>query len=549
MRARLVLATALSLASIPLACGGSPPTVAPTAAVVPSATVSAPVVAPEPAADVSAVPAPLGLGVTVHMAHPRATLQQLTSLLTSVSSLFPGFKADADNLVALAVGAPIGAIVDLDQPIDLAVSDVDSPEATMKVAGAVALIDPAVARETLEKYFKWTPTGAGVVRLQPREDAPDGATPHPCMLSPAFGPAPNGVRLVCGDGEESVRHLGPYLARTMTRLTSGDESRLEVFVRELRHVKKGGSSQDASGSSTADAGTGDPTDKLFDDLTAKLTDDVGSVIFEASSDAAIVDLRMTTRFVDAASPLTRALVGAGVPSAPPPEAFERLPRSSSFAWFGRGTTPQDVAPLRKLLVESLHATLEDEGYTPAVTDTLMQPLQSLALTGGPWVVASGLDLDAARSALDAYASGGKSTDAARAKARAAMQGWMLGAVEEPAQAWLDGVRAVVKDDALKPTGKPRRKREPRRRAPGSPSPPSRRRSSSPRARYTWRPASRRTRSGRPSRGGPRRRCTDPGAPPHRALLRRARRGPHVVRDGRGPRARRQRDPGRALRCR
>jgi hypothetical protein len=427
--------------------------------VAPSATVSAPIAAPEPAPDVSPVPAPVGLGFTVHLAHPRATMQQLTSLLSSLSSLLPGGKTDADSLVAIAIGAPIGAVIDLDQPIDLAASDVDSPDSSIKIAGSAALSDPVTARETLEKYFKWTQTAPAVVRLQPREDAPDNASPNPCMLAPAFGPTSNATRLVCGATEDSVRHLGPYLARTMTRIASSDDVRLEVFVRELRPARKGSTPDIAS---PADAGSGDPTDKLVDDLTAKLTDDVGAIVLEASSDTTTVDVKLTTRFVDAASPLTRALVGAGTPSAPPPPAFERLPRGASFAWYGRGATATDLAPLRRTLFAGLHAALEDEGYTSSITDTLLEPLEHLALTGGPWVVASGVDLDAARAALDAYASAGKTSEAARARARAALQGWEVGAVEEPAQGWIDAVRAVVKSDALKPTGKARHKHEPQK---------------------------------------------------------------------------------------
>ena len=120
---------------------------------------------------------------------------------------------------------------------------------------------------------------------------------------------------------------------------------------------------------------------------------------------------------------------------------------------------RNLAPLRSALFDSLRDWLADDGYPPGVIDTEMAPFDRLALTGGPWVAASGLRIDGARAALDAYADAGKTTEAARAKARAAMQGWMVAAVEEPSQAWIDGVRELVKNEAIKP-GKPRRKREP-----------------------------------------------------------------------------------------
>ncbi len=460
MRARIAVflpAIVLSLAS----CGGGPPTVAPTAPVAPPVHSSA-VIAPEPAPDLSVVPAPAGLGFTVHLAHPRATFQQLSSLAGSIAAMLAGAKLDPESLVAMAIGAPVGALVDLDQPVDFAVSDVDTPEGSLKIAGAVGLTDPASARETLEKYYRPLQTSPGVVRLEPRDDAPDGASPRPCMLAPSFGPdavAARTTRLVCGDSVEAVRHLGPYLTRTMTRLASRDDVRVEVFVRELHTAKSGTKELTPGGWAPVDGGAADPTDKLFNELTDKLTDDVGSVVLEASSDGTTVDMRLSTKLVEAASPLTRALLGAGAPSAPPPPAFERLPRDASFAWYGRGAAPGDLAPLRASLLGSLRTWLEDDGYTPAAIDTQLEPFQRI-LTGGSWVVAHGLRLDAARAALDAYADSGKTTVSGRTKARGAMQGWMIGAVEEPSQGWIDSLRELVKNDPVKPTGKPRRKRDP-----------------------------------------------------------------------------------------
>jgi hypothetical protein len=464
MRARVAVVLPAIALSLGLAsCGGSPPTVAPTATVVPPVHASA-LAVPEPTPDVSPVPAPGGLGFTVHLAHPRATFQQLSSLLGSIAAMFAGAaKLDPESLAAMVLGAPLGAVLDLDQPIDFAVSDVDSLEGSPKIAGAVALTDPGAAREILEKYYKAVPTGPGVLRLEPRDDAPDGASPRPCMLAPSSGPdgaASRAIRLVCGDGADSVRHLGPYLTRTMSRLASRDDLRVEVFVRELHTAKAGDHVLTPGGWAAVDGGTVDPTDKLFNDLTEKLTDDVGSVVLEASSDGAAVDVRVSTKLVDTASPLTRALVGAGTPSLPPPAAFEHLPRDASFAWYGRGATPVDLGPLRTMLFESLRTWLADDGYAPGAIDTQLGPFEHLALSGGPWSVASGLRLDAARVALDAYADAGKTTEAARTKARAAMQGWMVAAVEEPSQGWIDGVRELVKNDSVKPTGKPRRKRDP-----------------------------------------------------------------------------------------
>ena len=461
MRARLLVlvsAVALSVAS----CGGSPPTVAPTAPVAPIAQASA-IPPPEPVPDVSPVPTPGGLGLTIHLAHPRATFQQLTSILGSLAAMFAGgIKLDPESLVAMAVGAPVGSVIDLDRPMDFAVADIDTEGATMKLAGAVAVPDPVAAREVLEKYYRATQTAPGVVRFEPRDDAPDGTSPRPCVLAVSSAPdagVSRPTRLVCGGTADAVRHLGPYLTRTMTRLASRDDVRLEVFVRELRPPKSGRKELTAGGWQPVDGGAPDPSDKMVDELVEKLPDDVGSLVLEASSDGTAVDARLSTTFVDAASPLTRVLVGAGAPAAPPPAAFERLPRDAACAFYGRGETPADLEPLRRKLFDSLREWLVDDGYTPDAIDTQLAPFQR-ALTGGPWVAAAGVRLDTARTALDAYADGGKTGEAARGKARAAMQGWWVAAVEEPPQGWIDSVRALVRNDGVKPSGKPRRKRAP-----------------------------------------------------------------------------------------
>jgi hypothetical protein len=238
----------------------------------------------------------------------------------------------------------------------------------------------------------------------------------------------------------------------MPRLTSRDDLRVEVFVRQLGPQKSG----------ATDTAATDPTSALLTQLTEKLTGDVGSLVLEASSDASTVDVRLTTGFRDTASPLTRALIGAGPSSAPTPAAFDRLPGGAMFAWYGRGAAPADLAPLRKTVFDGLTAMMEYDGYTASVSQTLLAPLQRLVLTGGPWVVATGLDIDAARVALDAYVRAGKTTEAARATARRAMQGWAVAEVDEPAQGWIDGLREVVKDDPLKPTDKPHRTGDPQK---------------------------------------------------------------------------------------
>jgi hypothetical protein len=448
------------IGSLAVACGGSPPpTTAPVIAAPPPASAALAGGAP-PAPDLSRVPAPDGMAVTLRLTRPKTTAQQIATLLGSgMWAQLLGGAFDAEHLVDEAAGAPLGALVDLDQPVDLAMSDLDSTgDDGPRVAGSAVLLNPETARETISRYFELVPTAPGVVRLKPREDAPDGSSPRPCAMALSVGGA---TRLICGTEESAVEHLAPYLTRTMPTVTSKADLRLEVFVKTMHvpgldvfdpgHV---------GGGDAGDGGAPDPADRMLAELGSKLSDDATSFVVEASTDGSTADVSLTTSFAAAASPLTRALVGAGTPDPAPPAAYLRLPGDASIAWFARGAAAADLSPLRDVFVRYLRTYIAEDGFTPAEITEELEPYERMLLRGGPWVAATGLRLDPARAALDAYVAGGKSTLAARTRARAALQGWVLIGAEEPAAPWLDAVKTIVKIDAKRPSGKPTRKHKP-----------------------------------------------------------------------------------------
>jgi hypothetical protein len=407
------------------------------------------------------VPTPDGLSATLHLSHPKATADELASLLGSSPWLaLLGTKLDAGELATMAAGAPVGPLLDLDQPMDFAISDIDSDDRRPMMAGAAILTNPEAARETLARYFTLEPTFPGIVRLQPRDDAPDGATPRPCMMALS---ASSVTRLVCGLDKSSLLHLGPYLTRTMPGIASGADLRFEVFMHGV-HLPRSGETRvlTAGGSVVVDGGAPDPSDEMVNALFDKMSEDLGSLVIEASTDGLALDLRMTAAFASATSPLTRALVGQGIPDPLPPAACARLPGDTSLAWYSRGAARADLAPLKDAVLASLAQWLTDDGYSPAEIEAQTAPIRQMVLTGGPWVLGGGFRVDAARTALDAYVAGRSTTLAARNRARAAMQGWILAEVDEPSQAWIDSIRALVKIDAKKPSGKPLRTHKPQR---------------------------------------------------------------------------------------
>jgi hypothetical protein len=456
MRSRAGSATVALLSTWAcLACTPSQPTAAPiVAALAKSAPVA--VTPPEPAPDLSPLPAPGGLSMTLHLAHPRATTDLLASLLGSSPWLaLLGTKLDAEELAGLAAGAPVGSLLDLDQPMDFAVSDVDSDDVTPSIAGSAVLSNPIAAREALSRYFVLEPTSPGIVRLMPRDDAPDNTSPRPCMMAQSMAST---TRLVCGADKTSLLHLGPYLTRTMPRIATRSDLRFEVFTHGL-HLPRSHETRvmTPSGALVVDAGATDPSDEMIEALFDRMSADLGSFVVEASSDGATLDLQMTTTFTAAASPVTRALVGQGTPDLQPPAAYASLPSDTSFAMFSRGAAPADLAPLKDTLLAMLLQWLTNEGYTPAEIEEQSAPLRRVILTGGPWVVGAGYRVDAARTALDGYVAGRSTSLAARTKAWTSLQGWAVAEIDEPAQPWIDALRTLAKFSGKKPSGKPLRK--------------------------------------------------------------------------------------------
>ncbi len=438
-----------------VACTPSQPTAAPIA-VAPAKSAPVAVTPAQPPLDVSAVPTPDGLTMTLHVAHSKATTDQLASLVGSSPWLaLLGSKLDAEELVGLAAGAPVGSLLDLDQPMDFAVSDVDSGDVTPRIAGSAVLRNPIAAREALSRYFTLEPTSPGIVRLLPRDDAPDNASPRPCMMAQSAGST---TRLVCGVDKASLLHLGPYLTRTMPRIATSADLRLEVFTHGV-HLPRASETRvvTPSGPVVVDSGAADPSDEMIEALFDKMSTDLGSFVVEASTDGATVDLRMTTAFTSVASPVTRALVGLGSPDVPPPPTYARLPADTAFALYSRGATGADLAPLKDGLLAFLSQWMSDEGYTPVEVQEQVAPIRQMILTGGPWVVGGGYRVDAARTALDAYVAGRSTALPARTRAWTALQPWAVVEVDEPSQAWIDALRTLVKVGDKKPSGKPLRK--------------------------------------------------------------------------------------------
>jgi hypothetical protein len=424
------------------ACGGDAsnrPRPPPAAALAPA---KPPGTAPAvPPVDASPLATPSGLLLTARVSHPARAIDLLAPALGSLGSFLRGF--DAAALGQLAVGAPVGAVLDLEQPIDVAiVHEPGKADTDVLIAASAQLVDAPMTREAFEQHFTLVPIAGGMLRLRAREPAADGPKPMPCAIAPNDNSASG--RLVCAGDESALRVLAPYLARTLARSTSTADLRVELFVDEA--VSTFDHDDDSAG---ADAST------MVKLLGRQFLHDVSSLVLESGFDGSEADATLTVRMATGTSPLTRALLSHATPNGPPPEMFERLPQESAAGWYARGPDARDVQPLRTVFASSFRTFMTDAGYAKADADSLATLLGRMFFDGGAWTVGAGHRLDPALAAVEAYVAGGHNDQAIRAKARAALQGWVIAGVDEPPQKWIDGVRTLVTLDNVKTAAKPK----------------------------------------------------------------------------------------------
>src|SRR5262249_6313134 len=221
----LILALVVSFCA---ACGGSPPPPPQKPAAPPAPKVSAP-----PPPDTSAVPRPDGLVVFARLSKPEATLK--------VVGGWTGIPMPGSEVVSeLLTGATVGKVIDLGQPIDVAVGmagDTMAPRPLIAVSAAGRSLEGAEG--AVSASHQGTPganrpppnqgTRGGKGRL--RIEGPGGEDgERPCALVPAA----TGTRIVCGDGPAALEALEPWLARSAPRDSFSQDLHVDVRLAPVR---------------------------------------------------------------------------------------------------------------------------------------------------------------------------------------------------------------------------------------------------------------------------------------------------------------------------
>jgi hypothetical protein len=448
---RLFAPLAVSVAS---SCGGAPASPqAPASSAGPVASAVMPA-----APDLGPVPTPPGLVVT-------GTVTKLGASLATVHGWIQLPMPQSDQVTEIVAGQPLGAIVDLDQPIHVAVAVAGAGvRLTPLVAISAGIRDVDAVKAALSARYKLTPgdNGALVIQSLGHPSRPDGTDddkgsddddPRACELAPSYGsPA---MRLVCGWDAKSLAALGPWLTRgaTRDRLPAADahvELRMEPLKptiaqeRKLLSLLLGTALGGRPGGGVA--GARDLVQAVAGDLA-----DFGTDLDTASLDVALSDpgaaATLTLKLSGATSALARLAMANADRNGPPPAAFWQMPGDADFAVFDRGIDPNVLARGRDLVLKLVSDGLAEDGVKDADRHAFVDALGKL-VSPAPTVYASGVDADAVRKALAALKALPDTADRAQAReasrvATQALLGWRIVEADEPAAGRVDAMKGLV----------------------------------------------------------------------------------------------------------
>jgi hypothetical protein len=380
------------------------------------------------------------------------TLPRLGASLATVHAWTQLPMPEAAKLSELITGAPVGALVDMDRPIDFALTVQGSRHPELQGALAAGVRDLEAAKASLADY-KLVPGANGTLRIlglrKPAADSSEGGDERACELAPAYGPA--ATRLVCASDEKALAALGPWLTRGATRLApptadghlelrmapvkpliSSERPLLGLLLGTILGNQRGYSGIREAGTAAA----GDLADFAMDldDATLDLT---------LSDPGATATLNW--KLSGSTSALGRVMTANADRNGPPPAVFWQMPADADAAFFDRGIDPKMVDRARELATKVLDDKLAEDGVKEGDRKALESALGAFLLTGAPFVYAGGVDLDAARKALaaeKAVPETGDRREANRVTAQAIV-GWKVAELDEPAGPRIDALKALA----------------------------------------------------------------------------------------------------------
>lgn len=374
--------------------------------------------------------APEDLSAVIRVADPQRTWGDATRLLgaTPFGMLLMGMaQMGPDMLAEEALGPALANVVDLEQPLDVAVLDTSGDSYVVSLAVREREVPRLHDRFVLKE-------DRGLLRVEGvrGEEAEAKKLPMSCALD--VGDRRGSARVVCAPQREGLA-AARYLVQVIAREPMDTDLRVELRAPALAKVMQE--------EVRIEGGDDDGVSRMGRALGQGFLRDLEGLTLDQRWTGQDIEMGIGLRFSGRRSPLTLALVPDAKVDAPPPPSFFRMPRDAGFAFYTRGASRDELAPLRGLLFDALLEDGVEEGHDRAKMKAFLDRLAGLMLTGGPLTLATGLDRAATEKALAAYEDK-KTAPKVRESARRALDGWLLIGLEEPPGPWLDGFKELVK---------------------------------------------------------------------------------------------------------
>jgi hypothetical protein len=429
-----------ALAALGASC--SPAPLPPVAIVVASTTATAAAVAqpPAPALNLDPVPEPEGVSGVVRIGSPTRDLAMWSQLLPPHTAFGALAALGPAGLTELAVGSLVDH-VDLAAALDMIL--VKGSSATF--IASLPLRDLAEARRETAADFNFTERPDGVLGVAPKRGAKHGGMlARKQIVCEAWpGPALPAYRLVCADDAALIQAYAPYLTRTVARKPAAAGIRFESSETATRAALAdlATSMKDDTASGSAENAA---VKRVIETWGETLASDYSAADFDLNATPGGVLVGCDLRFRSLKSPFTLGFVGTRPAGTPP--AFWKLPADTDVAFYAPGASPTAMraatAPFWKELADH-----PPDAESPDTWRELMVTLSTVLFTGGPLILAHGIDTTRAEGGLTTFVQAEKRDKKILDRARSAAQGWLLVELAEPASTWVSATRALLKLDA------------------------------------------------------------------------------------------------------
>lgn len=318
--------------------------------------VAAPVVTPvvvavEPPVDLSAVPAPATLLLTLRTPSPRGLARHLGERL-GLGELVAGLEEQIPSM--LGDDAGLAHALDLDAPADLVVYL--SPRDRARVVLSLGALSMPRAEDALAQGHRLTPVSNGARRIERTEETEGSAAPA-CVLAPVGGGDAHAARIVCAERYDYIADALPYLTRTLPRsplAADAGELAVDLAAEQIRTHFAEDARRAANSLPEELTPAADPSNpELQNQIRTYLRDQVASSLTRGLSD--FDRARLSLRFVDGTTrlrgdlgfrglnaPLVERLFAAVHDAHPSVEVLNRLaPGAGSYV-----ASAGSIAPLR-----------------------------------------------------------------------------------------------------------------------------------------------------------------------------------------------------------